>query len=142
MKDALVLAAVAACLSASLAAQPGPRRDGQFEVKIEMDMPGMPMKMPAMTTQQCITPDQAKDPQKAVPPQGGRGNENACKISDYKAEGNKVTWSMKCEGREPMTGTGEFVYTDDGYTGSINMDRQGQAMTMKYTAKRLGDCTK
>jgi hypothetical protein len=28
------------------------RRDGKWEVKIEMDMPGMPANMPAMTTTQ------------------------------------------------------------------------------------------
>jgi hypothetical protein len=44
------------------------------------------------------------------------------------------------------SGTGEFVYTDDAYTGQMvmNVERGGQpmAMTMKYTGKRLGDCTK
>jgi hypothetical protein len=135
------IVALAVGVSSALLAQ-GPRRDGRFEIKMEMDMAGMPMKMPPITTTQCITPEQAADPQKAMPPQGGRGNENNCKVSDYKQDGNKVTWSMKCEGKEPMTGTGEFVYASDGYTGTMMMDRGGQAMTMKYTAKRLGDCTK
>jgi Protein of unknown function (DUF3617) len=131
-------------LSASLLAQhAGPRRDGRWEVKMEMDMPGMPQGMPPMTTTQCITPDEAKDPQKAMP-QGGRGGRGGgdCKVSDYKVDGNKVSWSMRCEGREPMTGTGEFVYEGDSYTGTIKMDRGGQPMTMKYSGKRLGDCTK
>ena len=141
MKQTLLFAAFAACAAATLVAQSEVRRDGRFEVKMEMDMPGMPMKMPPTTTTQCVTPDQARDPQTAMPPQG-RGNENNCKVSDYKSQGNKVTWSMKCEGKEPMTGTGEFVYSSDGYTGTLAMDRQGQPMTMKYTAKRLGDCTK
>jgi hypothetical protein len=135
------IVALAVGVSSALLAQ-GPRRDGRFEIKMEMDMAGMPMKVPPITTTQCITPEQAADPQNAMPPQGGRGNENNCKVSDYKQDGNKVTWSMKCEGKEPMTGTGEFVYASDGYTGTMMMDRGGQAMTMKYTAKRLGDCTK
>jgi Protein of unknown function (DUF3617) len=118
----------------------GPRRDGKWEVKMEMDMPGMPARMPPMTTTQCVTPEEAKDPQKSIPQSGrGRGNES-CKVSDYKADGNTITWSMKCEGAEPMSGNGEFTYAGDTYTGVIKMDRAGQQMTMKYSGKRIGDC--
>jgi hypothetical protein len=133
---------VAGSLAALVAAQ-GPRRDGEWEVKVEMNMPGMPAGMPPNTIKQCITPAEASDPQKAMPPQGrGRGNSN-CKISDYKSEGNTVSWSMACEGAQPMTGKGQFVYAQDAYTGTMTMDMQGRGtMTMKYTGKRLGDCTK
>src|SRR2546422_10941091 len=97
---------VTAVLALTIAAfAQGPRRDGQWEVKMEMDMAGMPAGMPPVTTTQCITPEDAKDPQKTVPQMGrgrGRGNQD-CKVSDYKTEGNKVTWSMKCEGQQPMT---------------------------------------
>jgi len=42
-----------------------------------------------------------------------------------------------------MTGKGQFVYAQDAYTGTMIMDMQGRGtMTMKYTGKRLGDCTK
>ena len=118
------------------------RRDGKWEVKMEMEMPGMPAGMPPMTTTQCVTPEEAADPQKAVPQGRGRGNPNDCKISDFKADGNKVSWKMKCEGAEAMSGTGEFVYAADAYTGMMKMDMGGRSMTMKYSGKRLGDCTK
>jgi hypothetical protein len=108
-----------------------------------MSMPGMPMSMPPTTSKQCITPADAADPQKAMPPQGRGGNASDCKVSDYKMDGNKVTWSMACEGRQPMTGKGELVYAENAYTGTMTMDMQGRgAMTMKYTGKRLGDCKK
>jgi Protein of unknown function (DUF3617) len=139
---ALVVFVALLALSLSALAQMH-RRDGNWEVKMEMDMPGMPANMPAMTTTQCVTPEEASDPQKAMPPQGrgGRGNQD-CKISDYKVDGNKVSWSMKCEGKQPMSGTGEFVYAADAYTGLMKMDMGGRGMTMKYSGKRLGDCTK
>ena len=139
----LVEFVVLLALSLSAMAQ-GHRRDGRWEVKMEMDMPGMPAGMPAMTTTQCVTPAEASDPQKAVPQgRGGRGNQDDCKISDYKVDGDKVTWSMKCEGAQAMSGTGEFIYAADSYTGTMKMDRGGgQVMTMKYSGKRLGDCTK
>ena len=153
----VLAAGLAACavaaLSVSVVAQgPGPRRDGNWEVTMTMDMPGMPqgMSMPPIKTMQCITPQDVADPSKSLPQRpagrGGAPNPNDCKMSDYKADGNKVTWSMKCEGNQPMTGTGEFVYAADSYTGTMKMEmsRGGQpmAMTMNYTGKRLGDCTK
>src|SRR5262249_16935400 len=121
----------------------GPRRDGLWDVKIEMEMPGMPAGMPPMTSQQCVTPADAKDPNKAMPPQGrGRGNGDGM-VRDYKVDGNKVTWMMKCTGQTPMTGTGEFVYAADSYTGTMKMDMSGRgAVTMKYSGKRIGDCNK
>ncbi len=135
-RHSLIVAAVLA-LAASLFAQ-GPRRDGKWEVKIEMQMPGM--TMPAQTVTQCVTKEEAADPLKAMP-QGKDANPGDCKVSDYKVDGNKVTWSMTCE-KDRMTGTGEFIYAGETYTGSMKMNTQGQAMTMKYSGKRLGDCTK
>ena len=140
---ALVVFVALLALSLSALAQMH-RRDGKWEVKMEMDMPGMPMKMPAVTTTQCVTPEEASDPQKAVAAGTRRTRQSRdCKISDYKVDGNKVTWSMKCGGAQAMTGTGEFIYAADAYTGTMKMDSGGgQVMTMKYSGKRLGDCTK
>jgi hypothetical protein len=122
----------------------------KWEVTTEMEMPNMPnmpagMKMPSFTTTQCVTPEDAKDPQKAMPQgRGGRGgpDPDKCKMSDYKVDGNKVSWSMKCDPPEEMTGTGEFTYAADTYTGVMKMNRGGQTMTMKYSGKRIGDCDK
>ena len=140
----VTVATAVVALSIAAFAQ-GPRRDGQWEVKMEMDMPGMPAGMPPFTSTQCITPEEAKDPEKLMPQMGrggrGRGNQN-CHVSDYKLEGNKATWSMKCDGDMAMTGTGEFTYAADTYNGTIKMDTGRGAMTMKYSGKRLGDCVK
>jgi hypothetical protein len=64
-----------------------------------------------------------------------------CKISDYKVEGNKVSWSMKCTGRDAMSGTGALVYAGDTYTGVVKMSSGRETMTLRYRGKRLGDCT-
>lgn len=120
------------------------RRDGKWEIKMEMDMPGMPAGMPPMTTTQCITPEEAANPQKMAPPmgRGGRSGGN-CTVSDYKVDGNKVTYNVKCDGQQPMSGSGEFIYAADSYTGVMTMDMGGRGtMKMKHTGKRLGDCVK
>ena len=126
-------------LVGSLFAQGPPRLDGRWEVKMEMQMVGM--TMPPQTLTQCVTKEEAADPQKAMPQTGRGANPSDCKISDHKIDGNKVTWSMVCE-KSKMSGAGEFVYAADTYTGTMKMNAQGQEMTMKYTGKRLGDCTK
>ena len=146
------LAAIAAVigLSASALAQgAGPRRDGKWEVKIQMNIPNLPVAMPATTTTQCITPEEAADPKKMAPPQapqGRGGNPPKCEMTDYKVAGNKVTYTMKCEPPQAGTMTGEFVYGTESYEGTVkmDMDRGGQpmSMTMAYSGKRLGDCTK
>jgi hypothetical protein len=138
--------AVLLTLSTMVLAQ-GPRRDGRWEVTMQMEMPGMPAAMPPFTVEQCVTKEQANDPQRSVPQQPQRGGgQSDCKTEDYKATGSKVSWTMRCTTPQPMTGTGEMTYTKDAYTGqmTMNMERGGQPMkmTMKMTGKRLGDCEK
>jgi hypothetical protein len=131
---------VAALVGSVAALAQGPRRDGKWEVTMQMEMPGLPVQMPPTTSTQCITPEQAANPQQSVP-QTGRGRAGDCKVSDYKVEGPKVTWTMKCEGTEPMSGTGEMVYGADSYKGAIKINASGRSMTMNLSGKRVGDCT-
>jgi hypothetical protein len=147
--NVLKTALLVAVASAVVVSAQGVRRDGNWDISVEMQMPNMPagMTMPPMKMTQCITKEEAKDPQKSMPtrPQRGGGAQD-CKVTDYKESGNKVTWTMVCTGAQPSNGTGEIVYSGDSYTGtmSINTERGGapMGMTMKYVGKRLGDCVK
>jgi hypothetical protein len=49
---------------------------------------------------------------------------------------------MRCEGDNPMTGTCEIVYSGDTYLGTMKMTTGRGGQPMKYSGKRLGDCTK
>jgi hypothetical protein len=143
MKLRYLMAAVLA-LSVAAVAQEF-RRDGNWQVTAQMSMPDMPqMQMPAQTLTQCITKEQAADPQQAMPP-SGRGGPSDCKVSDYKVEGNKVTFTATCPS-QGATMNAEIVYGQDKYDGTMKMTmaRGGQPMNaqMKYTGKRLGDCEK
>jgi hypothetical protein len=142
VRTAVVFAAGLA-VSVAVLAQ-GPRIDGKWEVSTEMEIPGMNMKMPPMVTTRCVTKDEASDPQKAMPKGRGRsGEDQNCKVGDYKIDGNKVTYSVKCEGAQPMSLVGEMIYAENTYTGTQKMDMGARGtMTMKSTAKRLGDCEK
>jgi hypothetical protein len=127
---------MAAAVSASVFAQ-GPRKDGRWEIKAEMSMPGMPMSMPPMTMTHCVTKEQAENPEKYLP----QGPGQKCSVSDFKMDGNKATWKMTCQGPEAMTGTGEIVYKEDTFDSVMNMEGQGHKMILKAIGKRLGDCT-
>ena len=133
----LVICAVAIV---PLIAQTQPMRPGRWEVNVQMEMPGLPAKIPPTVTTQCVTEEQLKDPNSAVPT--GPGGEQACKVSDYKVDGSKVTWKMTCSGQMPLSGDGELTFVGDTYTGVINGKADQTTMTLRLNGKRLGDCTK
>ena len=135
---AVVLSFAVIC---SDAAAQSPMRPGNWEVTMEMDMPGMPMKMPPMKTTRCVTQQEIDSPNRGLP-SGPQKNPNDCKITDYKQSGNTVSWNVACAGQQPMTGSGELRFNGDAYDGIIKMMMNQQQMAMKMAGKRLGDCTK
>jgi Protein of unknown function (DUF3617) len=144
-----------------------PRRDGNWQMTVELTS-GVPTRvggeigttMAPFTTTQCISPKMANDRAKFTSQGAGIGVKapvstgSDCKV-DYKVTGAKETWAVKCTGANPLTGTGEFTLTNDTYSGSMNLIVPGRVrnadgtdswrdvpITMKYSGKRLGDCTK
>jgi hypothetical protein len=135
MTRALATSLLIVGLAPSVFAQ-GPRQDGQWELKIEISMPGI--DMPPQTQTQCITPAQVRDQEnEALPGLPGGGS---CKRTDYQTTSNRVTFKLKCDGTLPLTGTSEMTYSGDTVTGALNADLGGQPLTIKYSGKRLGDC--
>jgi hypothetical protein len=133
----LLLAVAALTLIALPTFAASPQKPGNWQITMEMDMPNMPMKMPPMTVTHCVTKEDVENPERAVPK--GRDNGN-CKVSDFKVDGNKVSWSVKCEGKQPVTGNGEITFDGDSYSGWSKMHMNDQEITTKMTGKRLGDC--
>ena len=127
-RPALVLVVLAL---ASAAAAQNPMKPGRWEVT---------MQMPAQKVTQCVTAEQLKEPNSALPQ--GPNDPASCKVSDYKTSGNTVSWKMACSGREAMTGSGEMTFNGDTYVGLMKMTTSRGDMAMKYSGKRLGDCVK
>lgn len=138
MRHCLVLVCAVAFAAAAAAQAPkSPQKPGKWQIAMEMDVPGMPMKMKPIITDVCLTEADLADPEKAVP----KDAKSDCKVSDYRVKGNTVSWTMDCPSQK-MTGTGEATYTGDTYTGRMKMKMPDQEMSMKYTGKWLGTCTK
>jgi hypothetical protein len=113
-----------------------PMKPGKWQVTIEMNMPNMPMKMQPITMTHCVTKEQAENPQ---PPKKSK-KDDACQLSDYKIDGNTVTWTVKCTGKQEMTGEGKMVFEGDTYEGTTHFKTPDMEMSQKFTGKYLGAC--
>jgi len=119
-----------------------PRRDGNWEVRVDVELDGDPTAIPSRTLTQCVSKDDAGDVKKALP-HGADSMPAHCTASDHKVEGSRVSWSFSCDADSvhPLKGTGEIVYVDEShYAGTIRVEREGKTMTVKYAGTRLGDC--
>ena len=115
----------------------GQGKDDLWEVTSKMEMPGMPMAMPAQTHRVCIAKGGKDDDY--IPKRDG------CRVEDSKRVGNKVTYKMVCTGKDPMTVAGETTFGAGSYDGRMamsgKMDGQQVQMSQTYSGKRVGDCT-
>src|SRR5215213_7066655 len=106
-----------------------PMKPGKWQITITMDMPNMPMKMPPMTLTNCVTKEQAENPQ---PPKAS--GKDDCVVSDYKLDGNTVSWSMECK-KQQMKGEGTITFNGDTYEGESHLTAGEMEMTQKYAGK-------
>lgn len=137
MKKIAILIAAALLVPCVLFA--GPIKAGKWEVTMEMEMPGMPMKMPPTTFTHCITKEQAEKPEA---PQGGphgHKGESDCKVVDYKLEGNTASYKMNCE-KQKMTGDVTMTFKGDSYEVVTHMKMPDHEMTQKAKARYMGEC--
>ena len=128
-----------ACAGTALAADApaSPQKPGKWNIKMQMEIPGMPFKMPPVNLDVCVTEEDLKNPQKAVP----NDPKSKCTVGDYKVDGNTVSWTVDCP-KDKTKGSGEITYSEDKYTGWMKMQVGEQEMTTKYTGTWKGECTK
>lgn len=129
----VISATLVIAVSISFAGSGPDMQEGLWEITSKMKMRGM--DMPSYTHTQCIT---KKD---LVPQSSQPGQE--CKISNYKIEGNTVTWSIQCSTQDgEMTGTGRITYSGDSFEGTMKMimGGSGMEMTTYMSGRRIGDC--
>ena len=123
----LGLAAVAASPPAQAAAEIG----DLWEDTMEMNLPGMPSR--PQTYRRCSARNSD-----AVPMSNKDDN---CTMTDVRRSGNTMSWKMRCAGNPPTTGAAEMVYEGrDRYRGTMSINAEGRAMTMKMSGQRIGEC--
>ncbi|MBW1660055.1 MAG: DUF3617 family protein [Deltaproteobacteria bacterium] len=144
-KAVLVIVLLVVFMMATMAIAGGPNMNpGKWEITTKVEMPGMPMKMPPITTTQCLTKDSyiLKEP----PKPGAAGEmKSPCKVTNSQVKGDTVIWDMVCEGQEGMTYHGELTYHGDTMEGFIKMVPKSQGegnvpVTLRMKGKRVGPC--
>ncbi len=131
---AILLIVVSLCIAGS-----GPNmKPGLWEITTKMEMPGMPMSMPASTHTQCLT-------KKDMVPSGSQNSEG-CKTKLLKVKGNVVTWEVICKGQGGVsTGKGKITYSGNKFKGTMKMDMKNHGqkkmkMTSHISGRRIGKC--
>src|SRR3974390_3192675 len=105
-------------------------KPGSYETTTEMSMQGM--TMPPQKGVVCV---KSSDPREFANRPGSQ-----CKISNYKATGNKATFTTTCPNATMQV---ETTFTADSYVTVVTMaGANGPAHSMRMTAKRIGDCAK
>lgn len=108
-------------------------KDGLWEITTKVEMPGMPMQIPAITHTQCITKENAV-------PNSSQPNQK-CKIIENHINGDTVTWRMECDTPEGKAkAAGKITYTGDIFKGTIKMNMQGMEMLQQLSGHRVGEC--
>ena len=107
-----------------------------WEVTVKMEMPGMPMAMPAQTHRLCLA-KQANDEQ-YVP------RNPDCKVTESRRTGNTQRFRMACAGKDPMSVEGEIAHQKDAYSGRSRMtgkmEGHDMEMTQTFSGRKVGDC--
>ena len=132
---AVVVCSFILVLAVPAVAADNPVKPGKWQWSMQMEIPGMPFKMPPIKMTHCVTEEDAKS---AIPQ---NQKDKDCKVGEYEVDGKTIKWTVDCP-KQKMTGKGEITYTDDSMTGEMVMNSDGQEITTKYTGKRLGNCDK
>jgi hypothetical protein len=146
MKKINLIALVAATCCGVAMAGPfdqfkGKMKEGMYEYKMDMDMPGMPggMGKHSTTMQHCVT---AKDIEGGDWAQAQQ--KSNCEFKDVKVSGNNASYKMVCKGEPKMTADTKLTFRDNGFVSDMKMtmDQGGQVMNMSQhmEGRLLGPC--
>jgi len=133
-----VLAILLSLTLSSVHAQTPDIKEGLWEIKSQSSITGMPMQMPAMTSEQCFT-KQSMNPQNIL-------QQNNCTMNNMEIQSNRVDWNMTCQ-QDGMTmqGSGNIQYQKTSFSGIFAMIMSGSAqgamnMQTKITGRYIGNC--
>ena len=120
--------AAAVAIAAVAVVQAQGRKGDLWDITSQMEMPGMPMAMPASTQQVCVGKDQ--------PPFRAR---EGCRITDQQKLPTGWSWKMICN--DGTTADGNMSYQGTAaWTGMMNMKMKEGAANLKLAGKRVGEC--
>ena len=107
-----------------------------WEVTSQMDMPGMPVAMPAQTSRVCMPKGGESDPNRT------QGDSN-CTFSDVQHSGNTVKFKGTCvNGRgDKMNVSGETSHDSNSFKTKMQMSGENQGRPMIMSMKTASTTT-
>jgi hypothetical protein len=88
--------------------------EGLWEITVDFEMPGMPIKMPPSTYTQCIKKNEA------IPHNDQPGQQ--CVQKNVKVKGGTVSWTMECTNQGgKMVGKGVITYHKEEMDGQMTL---------------------
>jgi len=110
-------------------------KEGKWEITAKMEMPGMPMQMPAVTTVQCLSGENK------VPKIKQTGEEGQCRITHSQMRGKTYIWDVECTaGGRKMSSHGEITYEGETFSGFVRIVQDGMTMTNRMQGRWIGPC--
>ncbi|QKI89344.1 DUF3617 domain-containing protein [Thiomicrorhabdus xiamenensis] len=104
--------------------------EGKWKIQTTVEMEGMPMMIPPVTVEQCITEEDM------VPAQKNRDG-SECEMMEYDINGNTVTWQFKCN---DSSGSGEITYNGKSMDGKMTTTAAGMKMNSTIKGTYIGPC--
>jgi len=108
--------------------------EGNWEMSIQTEMPGMPFAMPAIKYTHCLTKEN-------MTPQKPEKNQD-CKLISSNITGSTYTWVMECKSKkgEVTRSEGSITYRGATFEGAIKTNMNGTLINQKISGRRTGEC--
>jgi uncharacterized protein DUF3617 len=129
----MFLAIVATAAWAQLSVRPG-----QYQVSLEMQLPGSPQPTTAETFD-CLAPEDAQDLAKAMLRE--LANESACTASNQQTAGNKLSFDVACavEGQQVKSTIAVTVVSAESYSAVMDVEvAPGTKVSTRMIGKWVG----
>ena len=112
---------------------------GLYEYTMKMNMPGMPMNMPAQTSRRCLDPNDVESNRALeMPPEPN----SDCRVSDMVMTGSNFSYKIACTRPQKLNGNVKGAVTSNSMTMDMTMTIPEVPGPVQQTvaAKRVGDC--
>src|SRR5579864_2103924 len=109
------------------------------DVAAKMPPQALAMMQQPRVTQHCITQTDLDHVSQQLSQGRGGGDASRCKVTDHSIVGDQVTFTRECP-----SGSAHFEgsFAADSFQGKMVSSEKGRTITVKMSAKRVGDCSK
>ena len=110
-------------------------KEGQWQVKVLMKIPDMPMQLPPQIQTFCITKDNP------APQKGPIEGCSECEVIENRIAGNTVYWVVECDHSDgKVRAEGRVTYSGKKFVGKVKITQGDVVMWQELSGHWLGPC--